>query len=139
MACRSFCFCSIISNSMNKNKIIWIILTLAVIAGIVWLIRTPGRPGKLDAFATCIQESGAKFYGAFWCPHCQNQKAMFGSSAKLLPYIECSTPDGKSQLPICTDAGVEGYPTWEYPDGTRETGEISLARLSEVTSCEFPQ
>lgn len=120
------------------KKFIWILISLLLLGSIVWLIRTPGRPGKLDTFATCIKESGALFYGAFWCPHCQNQKALFGSSAKLLPYIECSTPDGNSQKPLCTEAGVKGYPTWKFPNGTVETAEVSLARLSELTSCPLP-
>lgn len=121
------------------KKIIWILVVLVVVGGFVWLVKTPGKPGKLDAFATCIKDSGAIFYGAFWCPHCQSQKAAFGASAKYLPYVECSTPDGKSQLPICTNAGVEGYPTWKFSDGTVETGNIPLPRLSELTSCPLPQ
>jgi len=121
-----------------KDKIIWILVPVLLIASVVWLIRTPDKPGKLDAFATCIAESGATFYGAFWCPHCQNQKAMFGTSARLLPYVECSTPDGNSQLPVCNDAGVKGYPTWEFADGSRESGEVSLERLAEKTSCTLP-
>lgn len=121
------------------KKIICILIAAAVIGGFVWLVKTPGRPGKLDTFATCIKDSGAIFYGAFWCPHCQNQKAMFGSSAKYLPYIECSTPDGKSQLPICNDAGVQGYPTWKFADGTVESGEVELERLAELTQCVLPE
>lgn len=123
---------------MQKKKWVWLLVLVLVIGGIVWLIRTPSKPGKLDTFATCIKDSGAIFYGAFWCPHCQNQKAMFGTSAKLLPYVECSTPDGRGQLPICTDAGVTGYPTWKFANGTRESGEVSLERLSEKTSCPLP-
>ena len=123
---------------MSIKKLAWILAALLVVGGMVWLVRTPGRPGKLDSFAACIKDSGATFYGAFWCPHCQNQKAMFGSSAKLLPYVECSTPDGNNQLPVCKDAGVTGYPTWKFPDGTVLSGEIELAQLSELTSCEIP-
>ncbi|MFZ2484773.1 MAG: hypothetical protein WAX80_00150 [Minisyncoccia bacterium] len=125
---------------MNKNTLIWIIGIVLVVAGVAWLIVTPARTrtGPLDAFATCIKDSGATFYGAFWCPHCQNQKAMFGVSAKLLPYVECSTPDGKGQLSVCKDAGVTGYPTWVFADGTRESGEVALEKLGEKTSCELP-
>jgi len=123
-----------------KNKgLIWGVASLAFVVLVVWLIATPGKPGKLDSFATCIKDSGAKFYGAFWCPHCRNQKAMFGKSAKRLPYIECSTPDGKAQLDVCKKAGVEGYPTWEFPDGTRLSGEVTLETLGEKTQCELPK
>jgi hypothetical protein len=121
------------------KKIISILVLLAFIGGVVWLIKTPGKPGKLDGFASCIKDSGALFYGAFWCPHCKNQKAMFGSSAKLLPYIECSTPDGNGQLQVCKDLGIETYPTWKFPDGTILTGEVPLERLGELTSCPLPQ
>lgn len=124
---------------MNTKTALSILILLIIIGGVVWLIRTPGKAGKLDSFATCIKDSGTLFYGAFWCPHCQNQKAMFGVSAKLLPYIECSTPDGSSQLPVCNDAGVKGYPTWKFPDGTVKTGEVSLADLSTLTNCPLPQ
>lgn len=122
---------------MNKTAI-WILILVLFAGFVFWLIRTPGKPGKLDTFATCIAESGAKFYGAFWCPHCQNQKSMFGSSAKYLPYVECSTPDSKGQLKVCSDAGVTGYPTWHFGTSTVETGEVPLERLSELTSCPLP-
>lgn len=123
---------------MNMKKITWILVFVLVVAGIVWLIRTPGKPGRLDAFASCVAESDATFYGAFWCPHCQNQKAMFGSSARLLPYTECSTPDGNGQLSVCTDAGIQTYPTWEFADGSRQTGVLSLDALSTITGCQLP-
>lgn len=122
-----------------KNKIIWVIIVLVVVGGLVWLVKTPGKPGKLDTFAQCLNDSGAKYYGAFWCPNCKNQEALFGRSAKLLPRIECSTPDGKGQLPICQDAGIEGYPTWDFANGTRSTGTLTLAQLSEATGCALPQ
>jgi thiol-disulfide isomerase/thioredoxin len=122
-----------------KNKILGGIFLLAVIGLMVWLIAVPAKPGKLDSLASCIKDSGAKFYGAFWCPHCQKQKGAFGRSARLLPYVECSTPDGKGQLQICKDAGVEGYPTWEFADGSRMNGNIALETLAEKTSCTIPE
>jgi thiol-disulfide isomerase/thioredoxin len=119
-------------------KTFWALILVLFIGFVAWLIMAPAKPGKLDAFATCIKDSGATFYGAFWCPHCQNQKALFGSSAKLLPYVECSTPDGRSQLPICIDAGVADYPTWKFGTSTVETGEVPLERLSKLTNCPLP-
>lgn len=92
----------------------------------------------LEPFAKCLADKGAKFYGTFWCPHCQNQKKMFGTAKDALPYIECSTPDGNGQLQVCTDAKVESYPTWEFSDGSRMTGEIPLETLAEKTTCVLP-
>ncbi len=128
----------------NMKKIIYYLIGLVVLAGIVFIIMSPGKPGKFDSFAQCIKDKGAKFYGAFWCPHCQAQKARFGRSAKYLPYIECSTPDSKSQLPICKDSGITTYPTWDFVPITgttteRLTGEIELWKLAELTSCKLPE
>ena len=126
------------------KKGLYILIGLVFLGGLVWLIMTPGKAGKLDAFAQCLGEKGAKFYGAFWCPHCLNQKTMFGRSAKLLPYIECSTPDGQGQLKVCKDLGIATYPTWYFASSTSETpdiltGEIPLETLAEKTSCLLPE
>jgi hypothetical protein len=63
---------------------------------------------------------------------------MFGSAKDLLPYVECSTPDGRGQVQECTDASVEAYPTWEFADGERMAGLLSFERLAENTGCEMP-
>ena len=122
-----------------KSILVWSLAGLTVIIGIFLLVSANNKPGKLDEFARCLKDKGAVFYGTFWCPHCQNQKAMFGKSAKLLPYIECSTPDGQSQLAVCQEKKIEGYPTWEFADSSRESGEVPLGRLSEKTGCPLPR
>lgn len=93
---------------------------------------------SLDNFAKCLSENDVKFYGAFWCPHCADQKKSFGSSIQYVNYIECSTPDGKGQLEICQDANINGYPTWEFPDKSRVEGEVSLVVLAEKSKCQLP-
>jgi len=118
-----------------KKVIIVAVIAAAVVAGIFLLVSQNKKPGTLDEFALCLKDKGAVFYGAFWCSHCQNQKKMFGSSEKKLPYVECSTPDGRSQLQDCKDKNIEGYPTWEFSDASRETGEVSLEILSQKTGC----
>ncbi len=115
------------------------LLVLGVIAAVIFRGNSgPAGPGKYDAFAQCLKDKGAVFYGAFWCPHCQKQKKMFGSSVKLLPYVECSTADGTGMLPACRDKNIQGYPTWEFADGSRLSGEIPLAQLAEKTGCTLP-
>ena len=122
-----------------KQVLIGSIIGLVIITGIFVLFSKNSQPGKLDGFAICLKEKEAVFYGAFWCPHCQTQKAMFGKSEKLLPYVECSTPDGKKQLTLCQEKQIKGYPTWEFSDGSREVGEVALKKLSEKTGCPLPQ
>ncbi len=96
-------------------------------------------PGQYDTFAQCLKDSGAVFYGAFWCPHCEEQKKEFGSSSKLLPYVECSTPDAKGQTLICEEKGINSYPTWIFKDGSRMSGTLSWKVLAEKTSCVLPK
>jgi hypothetical protein len=128
---------------MNKTLSIVIgVLALAVVVlAITGVFKGEDRQqteAELIAFAECLQAEGATFYGAFWCPHCQNQKAMFGRrGSDALPYVECSTRDGQGQTQECIDAGVESYPTWEFADGTRVTGTQSIETLAQYTSCEI--
>ena len=90
------------------------------------------------ALAEHLAEEDAVFYGASWCPHCQEQKRLFGASASRLPYIECS-PGGRNapQAPSCARAGIRTYPTWII-DGRAVVGEVmTLAQLADATG--FPQ
>lgn len=120
---------------MSKTTIFWGIIVLLIVGGIggSWFMKT--LPGKYDGLARCLEERGAKFYGAFWCPHCQEQKRMFGNSAKLLPYVECSEADQKTQTPICIEKEIKQYPTWIFEDGSRLTGEQRPQALAEKTGC----
>jgi hypothetical protein len=124
---------------MNKQTAISIgIIVVVIVAALILLQRASDKPGKLDTFAACLGDQGATFFGAFWCPHCAQQKAMFGSSVEFLPYKECSTPDSKGQTQICIDAGIQSYPTWQFADGSRVTGVQELSTLAEKTGCPLP-
>ena len=92
---------------------------------------------KIRALAEHLEDEGALFYGASWCPHCQEQKRLFGASVSRLPYIECS-PAGPNtpQAPSCSRAGVKSYPTWVI-NGQTFAGEVlSLAQLANASG--FP-
>lgn len=130
---------------MTNVKIFFSIIGLLILGGITMVVmdskssNSPSTLNKYDGFAQCLKDKGATFYGAFWCPHCKTQKKMFGSSVKLLPYVECSTPDGNSQTAECIAKKIESYPTWIFADGSQLNGEIPLAQLSEKTSCVLPE
>ncbi len=114
-------------------------IALVLILGVlVFLNKAESGPGKLDQFATCLADKGLKFYGAFWCPHCQAQKKLFGNSAKLLPYKECSLPDASGQNAMCNELKIASYPTWVYPDNSTTTGEVTLQSLAEKSGCSLP-
>ena len=129
---------------MNQVKIFLFVvglLVLGVVATVIFRGASGGDSltGKYDTFAQCLTEKGAIFYGAFWCPHCRAQKEMFGSSEKFLPYVECSTLDGRNQVPACSEKDISGYPTWEFADGSRLSGEVPLTQLAEKTGCVLPE
>src|SRR5947209_7931155 len=111
-------------DSKLRNIIIIIIVALLVVGGIFYFLWSQESNPKYDAFAKCLGDKGAKFYGAFWCPHCQAQKGLFGGSKQYLPYTECSTPDSNGQLQVCKDQNITVYPTWKFADGSKQEGEM---------------
>lgn len=125
--------------STNRVMLVGGVIAIVALVGLLFYAkRAENVPSVYTAFAECLKDKGAVFYGAFWCPHCQSQKAMFGSAKKYLPYVECSTPNGQGQLQICKEKEIKGYPTWVFADGSRENGEMKLARLAEKTGCVLP-
>ena len=85
------------------------------------------------ALAIHLTQSGAKMYGASWCPHCQQQKSYFGASANRLPYIECS-PNGQGtpESAECRTAGIKSYPTWVI-NGKPIEEVMTLKQLAETS------
>lgn len=121
------------------KKTFWIgLAVIALVIVVVVVVSSSSSSGKYDEFAQCIADSGTKMYGAYWCPHCQSQKKLFGSSWDLVNYVECATPGSNQQNAVCNAAGIRSYPTWEFPDGERLSGELSLQQLSTFTSCPLP-
>ena len=119
-----------------KNKYLWIIIGIAVLFFV--LLSTPAidiSPGKYDGFAECLSGKGFKMYGAYWCSHCADQKKLFGNSFDKINYVECSLPNNAGQIEACKSAGINSYPTWEFGDGTKQEGLISLNKLSEISRC----
>ena len=82
------------------------------------------------ALVEYLAASDVKFYGAYWCSHCQQQKSLFGATAAAkLPYIECAADGKNSQRQLCKDKNIQMFPTWAingkfYP-GTKDLKEIA--------------
>lgn len=124
--------------TQTKKFIVIVLLVIVLVIVLGVFANKPKEVGKYGPFAQCLKDSGAEFYGAFWCPHCQDQKAAFGGAKSLLPYFECSNPD-RSQTQICIDKKIEGYPTWIFKDGSRLSGLVPMETLAEKTQCVLPQ
>lgn len=99
----------------------------------VWSKPSGPEDPTVRALAEHLTETGAKFYGASWCPHCDEQKELFGASAHRLPYVECS-PAGRRgpRATICNLMGIESYPTWII-NGRRLVGRLSLSELAQYS------
>ncbi|GIW69064.1 MAG: hypothetical protein KatS3mg100_558 [Candidatus Parcubacteria bacterium] len=124
----------------SRSLWLWVGAAVVVIgAPLAFWAYSMTQPHPLDPFAQCLADRGATFYGAFWCPHCGEQKAMFGRAQRLLPYVECSPPTRQGQYPVCEEAGVRVYPTWIFADGTRAEGVLPLNTLSERTGCPLSE
>jgi hypothetical protein len=96
------------------------------------------KVSTLDGFAQCLTDKGTKMYGAWWCPHCADQKEMFGYAFQYVNYTECSPEGQRTMNEACTKAGIKGYPTWQFADGSRVQGPQPLTVLADKTGCKLP-
>jgi len=124
------------SNPWTKKVAIAVLIV--VVAEGLYLLLHHHQSTRLNAFAQCLSAKGAKMYGAYWCPHCADQKEMFGSSFQYAPYVECGVKGSRAPAQVCTDADVKHYPTWVFADGSRVEGAHSLEFLSQETGCPLP-
>ena len=122
----------------STKLIIGILLVLGVVLVIV-KYSINNAPGQYDQFAQCLTESGAIMYGAYWCPHCQNQKKSFGNSFKYVKYIECDARGNDGNPAACEAANVNTYPTWIFANGERREGEVPLTELAIRSGCGLRQ
>ena len=119
----------------GASMLIFLIIIVVSIIGFV-SYSSGGDQERYDLFSKCINESGAKMYGAFWCSACIQQKKILRESESM-PYVECSSPDGNSQLSECVSENIQSYPTWVFGDGTREVGIQTITKLGQKTGCVF--
>lgn len=97
-----------------------------------WLL--PPEDPQLRGLAEHLEASGAKYYGAFWCPNCQEQRRMFGRSADRLPYVECSPNGRRGAVAVeCVINDINSYPTWVI-DGRPVQRVLSLDELARMSA-----
>jgi hypothetical protein len=120
----------------TRKYLTWggIILLFAAAYFIVWHYKNH----KYDKFAQCLASKQAKMYGLYWCPHCQEQKEMFGESFHYVSYVECAVKGSSELAPACKIAGVKLFPSWQFGDDPPKEGILSLDALSDKTGCSLP-
>ncbi|MFZ4640335.1 MAG: vitamin K epoxide reductase family protein [Nodosilinea sp.] len=102
-------------------------------------ISTTSGPAEI-ALAQHLKDKGISMYGAWWCPHCHEQKEAFGAEAvKIIPYIECGEDGVKPQTQLCrSKPEITGFPTWEI-NGQFYSGVQSLEHLAELSGYKGPK
>ena len=105
-------------------------LELATGPGVAPLVTTESSPAAV-ALANHLTSTGAVMYSAYWCPHCHEQKELFGKEASAtLQVVECAADGENNQADLCRSKGLEGFPSWEIK-GSIESGVQSLNSLAE--------
>ena len=129
------------------------ILSLAVLlAGLVWsssvdpstkeisndiqgmppTVISISSPQKIK-LAEHLTNNGVVMYNAYWCPHCHDQKEMFGKEAtEKLNLVECAKDGFNNKRELCEAKGITGFPSWEI-NGSIESGVKSLEELAKLT------
>ncbi|MBD2363505.1 vitamin K epoxide reductase family protein [Anabaena minutissima FACHB-250] len=101
-----------------------------------WEITTTSGEAEI-ALARHLVQVGAKEYVAYWCPHCHDQKQLFGKEAYDIleenqVKVECAADSPNSKPELCKAAQITGFPTWII-NGKPYSGVQDLSELAKVT------
>jgi uncharacterized membrane protein/glutaredoxin len=106
--------------------------------GVPPAVLSSSSPAKL-ALAEHLSRSGASIFSAYWCPHCHEQKELFGKEATAkLTVVECAADGKNAQVALCETKKIDGFPTWEI-NGKRDSGVKSLQQLADLSGYQGPR
>ena len=115
---------------MKRKNLFWFTGIVLVLIFITYgVYNRQNSSENYDSFAKCLTEKEMKMYGTEWCSHCQNQKALFGSSFEFITYIDCDIEEE-----TCFIEGIKGYPTWKI-NNESYVGVQQIDKLKELTGC----
>lgn len=122
-----------------KNKSTWRYGVIVALLAAAFLGGRYYRDHRYDSFAKCLAAHQAKMYGLYWCPHCADQKAMFGAAFHYVPYQECAMKEKPGEMAAaCKAAGVKLFPSWQFGNNPPVEGVFSLQELSDKSGCTLP-
>lgn len=101
-----------------------------------WEITTTSGEAEI-ALAQHLAKVGAKEYIAYWCPHCHEQKLIFGKEAYQILKdsnvpVECAGDSPKGKPELCQAAKIQAFPTWII-NGQSYSGVQNPAELAKIT------
>ncbi|WP_152592178.1 hypothetical protein [Nostoc sphaeroides] len=103
--------------------------------GVGWEITTTSGEAEL-ALVRHLANMGAKEYVAWWCPHCHEQKLLFGKEAYQIISdsikVECDRRGINPHPDLCKAAKVPGFPTWVI-NGQQYSGVQNLKDLAKAS------
>lgn len=85
---------------------------------------------NLDTFSQCLTEKWAVLYGAKNCPHCLEQRKMFGESVQYIDYVECT-----EEFERC--GKLRSVPAREFKDGSIVEWRQQFETLARLTNCKL--
>jgi len=87
---------------------------------------------ELNAFAQCLTQKGAIFYGTERCQFCQQQKQLFLDAMQYINFVDCD----KNRL-ACSTADIKSYPT-RVINGSNAAWVQTLELLASQSGCPLP-
>ena len=131
----------------------FIVSVAVLLAGLIWSssvdpsnkeisTNIPGTPPAVVSISSAekiklaehLTKKGAVMYNAYWCPHCHDQKEMFGKEAtEKLNLVECAKDGLNNKRELCEAKGITGFPSWEI-NGSIDSGVKSLEELAELSN-----
>src|SRR5579872_2714934 len=121
---------------VSRDRLIW--LGIAIVLVLAYAGFWYYNNHRYDDFAKCLGARQVKMYGLYWCPHCADQKAMFGKAFQYVPYVECAIKGSRELAPACSAAGVKLFPSWQFGVNPPVEGVFPLQELSDKTGCSLP-
>jgi hypothetical protein len=120
----------------SRNTLTWAAIVLVILGayGAWWYHQNH----RYDEFAKCLSAKQVKMYGAYWCPHCADQKEEFGKSFRYINYVECAIQGSREMTPACKAAKVQHFPSWQFGSNPLVEGIFPLQELSDKTGCSLP-
>jgi hypothetical protein len=121
---------------LSREVLIWggIVVVIALSYLGWWYYRNH----RYDDFAKCLASKQTKMYGLYWCPHCAEQKAMFGKAFQYVPYVECAIKGSRELAAECKAANVKLFPSWQFGNNPPKEGVFPMEELSDKTGCTLP-
>ena len=115
------------SNNVDPSNAI----DLSINSGKVSPVITTSSSSQKIKFAKFLNDNNIKMYSAYWCPHCHDQKQLFGKeAANELTIIECAKDGENNQYKLCKEKEIEGFPSWEINNqiysGVKELNDLAI-------------